>query len=43
MPIAADDPRLTHAYEAAATRYTDVPFQRAGSSGVARTLAELRS
>lgn len=34
MPIAADDPRLTHPFEAAATRYADVPFQRAGASGV---------
>ncbi|KJL47264.1 L-glyceraldehyde 3-phosphate reductase [Microbacterium hydrocarbonoxydans] len=34
MPIAADDPRLTRPFEAAATRYTDVPFQRAGASGV---------
>jgi L-glyceraldehyde 3-phosphate reductase len=34
MPIAADDPRLATPYEAASTRYTDVPFQRAGASGV---------
>ena len=34
MPIAADDPRLTTPFEAASTRYTDVPFQRAGTSGV---------
>ena len=33
MPIAADDPRLATPYEAAPTRYTDVPFQRAGASG----------
>ena len=34
MPIAADDPRLTSPFEAAATRYDDVPFQRAGASGI---------
>lgn len=34
MPIAADDPRLTRPYEAASTRYSDVPFRRAGASGV---------
>lgn len=34
MPIAADDPRLTSPFDAAATRYDDVPFQRAGSSGI---------
>ncbi|WP_431074329.1 aldo/keto reductase [Microbacterium phyllosphaerae] len=34
MPIAADDPRLTTPFEAASTRYADVPFQRAGASGV---------
>ncbi|WP_295786185.1 aldo/keto reductase [uncultured Microbacterium sp.] len=34
MPIAADDPRLTAPYEAAATRYDDVPFLRAGASGI---------
>ncbi|MGN7969087.1 aldo/keto reductase [Microbacterium sp. 22296] len=34
MPIDADDPRLTSPFEAAATRYDDVPFLRAGSSGI---------
>nr|WP_154922801.1 aldo/keto reductase [Microbacterium testaceum] len=34
MPIAADDPRLTSPFDAAATRYDDVPFQRAGASGI---------
>jgi L-glyceraldehyde 3-phosphate reductase len=34
MPISADDPRLTRPFEAAGTRYSDVPFQRAGASGV---------
>ncbi|MEV7694244.1 aldo/keto reductase [Microbacterium sp. NPDC089189] len=34
MPIAADDPRLTTAYTAATTRYDDVPFARAGASGI---------
>lgn len=34
MPIAADDPRLVSPFEAAATRYDDVPFQRAGASGI---------
>lgn len=34
MPISADDPRLARPFEAAATRYSDVPFQRAGASGV---------
>ncbi|MGW8482035.1 aldo/keto reductase [Microbacterium sp. NPDC055903] len=34
MPIATDDPRLPRAYEAAPSRYSDVPFQRAGASGV---------
>ncbi len=34
MPIAADDPRLTSPFEAAATRYDDVPFLRAGASGI---------
>ncbi|MFK4761166.1 aldo/keto reductase [Microbacterium sp. ZW T5_45] len=34
MPIATDDPRLPRTYEAASARYDDVPFQRAGRSGV---------
>jgi L-glyceraldehyde 3-phosphate reductase len=34
MPIAADDPRLLSPYIAKATRYDDVPFARAGASGV---------
>jgi len=34
MPISPDDPRLTSPYEAAPTRYEDVPFARAGASGV---------
>ena len=34
MPIAADDPRLVSVHTAAASRYDDVPFQRAGASGV---------
>ena len=34
MPIATDDPRLTSPFDAAATRYDDVPFQRAGASGI---------
>jgi len=34
MPIAADDPRLVTAHTAAPTRYDDVPFRRAGASGV---------
>ncbi len=34
MPIATDDPRLTRPYEAASSRYSDVPYQRAGASGV---------
>lgn len=34
MPIAADDPRLTFPFEAASTRYDDVPFLRAGASGI---------
>lgn len=34
MPIAADDPRLTSPFEAASTRYDDVPFLRAGASGI---------
>ncbi|WP_285136016.1 aldo/keto reductase [Microbacterium sp. lyk4-40-TSB-66] len=34
MPIDADDPRLTSPFDAAATRYDDVPFLRAGSSGI---------
>ncbi|KQR23380.1 aldo/keto reductase [Microbacterium sp. Leaf151] len=34
MPIDADDPRLTSPFEAATTRYDDVPFLRAGSSGI---------
>lgn len=34
MPISPDDSRLVAPYEAAATRYADVPFARAGASGV---------
>ncbi|MFD5865324.1 aldo/keto reductase [Agromyces sp. NPDC127015] len=34
MPIPADDPRLVTPHAAAATRYDDVPFRRAGASGV---------
>ncbi|MFG6443810.1 aldo/keto reductase [Microbacterium sp. P06] len=34
MPIAADDSRLVSAHTAAATRYDDAPFARAGASGV---------
>ncbi|MGW9112310.1 aldo/keto reductase [Microbacterium sp. NPDC055683] len=34
MPIAADDPRLRPTHVAADTRYDDVPFLRAGASGV---------
>lgn len=34
VPIAPDDARLTPSYVAAPGRYTDVPFARAGDSGV---------
>ncbi|WP_324012854.1 aldo/keto reductase [Microbacterium sp. JZ37] len=34
MPIAADDPRLHAPHVASASRYDDVPFLRAGASGV---------
>lgn len=34
MPIAADDPRLTSAFVASTDRYDDVPFARAGASGI---------
>ncbi|KAG4073381.1 hypothetical protein HA402_008537 [Bradysia odoriphaga] len=34
MPISTEDPRLPRIYDAAASRYSDVPFQRAGASGV---------
>lgn len=34
MPIAADDPRLTSAFSASTARYDDVPFARAGASGI---------
>lgn len=34
MPIAPDDPRLVPDYAASPTRYQEVPFARAGSSGI---------
>nr|WP_314845161.1 aldo/keto reductase [uncultured Microbacterium sp.] len=34
MPIDADDPRLIRSFDAAPSRYSDVPFRRAGASGV---------